>query len=130
VNQIRVAIVDDHAPYRTVLRRIIERAHDLTVVAEAENGLDAIDMVERLRPEVVLMDLNMPVVDGFDATSIIMEEHPTTRVVTLSMHSLEAVRELALKAGASHFFCKDGSLEDLIATLRDGHQQLDPTDSS
>jgi chemotaxis response regulator CheB len=73
VNQIRVAIVDDHAPYRTVLRSIIERAHDLTVVAEAENGLDAIDMVERLRPEDVLMDLNMPVVDGFDATSIIME---------------------------------------------------------
>ena len=70
-------------------------------------------MVERLRPEVVLMDLNMPVVDGFDATSIIMEEHPTTKVVTLSVHSLEAVRELALKSGASHFFCKDGNPEEL-----------------
>jgi DNA-binding NarL/FixJ family response regulator len=53
-----------------------------------------------------------------------------TRVVTLSMHSLEAVRELALKAGASHFFCKDEDPEELIATVRDGHQRLDPTESS
>ena len=115
---IRVGIVDDNALFRKVLRSILEREHDLTVVAEADNGLDVLGMMERFRPDVVLVDLNMPVVDGFDAISIITEDYPTTKVITLSIHTLDEVKERAMEAGACHFLTKDCHPEEIITAIR------------
>jgi len=122
MHHIRIAIVDDHAPFRKVLRQIIEREHDLSVVAETDNGLDATGMMERFRPDVVVMDLNMPVVDGFDAIGLITEEYPATKVITLSIHTLDDVRERAMEAGAYCFHSKDCIPEEIVAAIRDGHQ--------
>ena len=112
--QIRVAIFDDHAVFRKVLRIILEKQHDLTLVAEADNGLTAVEMVDEHRPDVVLMDINMPVVNGLDATGIITSKYPRTRVVILSMHSDDGVRVRAKEVGASHFLSKDCQPKGLI----------------
>jgi len=121
---IRIAIVDDHADFRKALRSQLERDKTLDVIGEADNGLDAITLVKDFRPEVVLMDLNLPVADGFDATSVITEEYPATKVIVLSMHTLDDVRERALEAGASNFLSKDCSPKGIVTAIRNCSQLL------
>jgi two-component system response regulator DegU len=115
---VRVAIIDDHAVFRQCIRRLIERAADLAVVAEAENGLAAIDVVDTHRPDVVLMDLNMPLMDGFEATRVITAKHPRTRVVALSMHSDDGIRVRAFESGACHFLSKDCRPAGILTVIR------------
>src|SRR5512138_1021805 len=104
---VRVAVVDDHAVFRQCIRHLIGQAPDLALIAEAENGLAAVEIVDAHRPDVVLMDLNMPIMDGFEATRIITAKYPRTRVVVLSMHSDDGIRVRALESGACHFLSKD-----------------------
>lgn len=127
MNPIRIAIVDDHAAFRNVLRSALEREHDFAVVAEADNGLDAIIMVENVRPAIVLMDLNLPVLNGFDAISVITEQRPTTKVIALSMHTLDDVRVHAMKAGASYYLSKDCGLKRLVNVIRTCFSEKDPS---
>lgn len=119
---IRIAIVDDQPIFRQSLRTILEKEPDVCVVAEAENGLDGIKLVEDHRPHVVLMDLSMPGMDAFQATRIISSRFPETRVIILSMYSDDRLKAISCQAGACYHLCKDEcSPTDIVAAIRDGH---------
>jgi two-component system, NarL family, response regulator LiaR len=116
---IRVAIVDDNPTVRMSLRSMLKLEPRLTVVAEAENGSAAIAMVEEHRPDVVLMDIIMPVLDGIDATRIITSKFPGTKVIVLTAHSAESIASKAFKAGASHLLTKGCSVEEILEAIEE-----------
>jgi DNA-binding NarL/FixJ family response regulator len=114
---IRVMLVDDQAMVRAGLRMIVETAGDMTVVGEAGDGLDAIDLAQRCAPDVVLMDVRMPRLDGIEATArIVSPEGP--RVLMLTTFDLDDYVYAALRAGASGFLLKDAEAEQLIDAIR------------
>jgi DNA-binding NarL/FixJ family response regulator len=126
---IRVLLVDDHAVVRRGLRGFLELLDDIEVVGEAENGQLAIDAARALRPDVVLMDLVMPVVDGIAATATIKADLPDTEVVALTSFIEEARVTAALEAGASGFVVKDADADDVARAIRAAHRgdvHLDP----
>lgn len=110
---LRVVVVDDQALMRTGFRMILESA-DISVVGEAENGLDAVEVVGRERPDVVLMDIRMPELDGVEATRRIVDARPDTRVLILTTFDLDEYVYDALRAGAAGFLLKDTPPERLI----------------
>jgi len=115
---VRVVITDDHAVVRTALRGMLKSFPQFDVVGEAENGSVAVAMVETARPDVVLMDLNMPVLNGIDATRIITSRYPGTKVVILTMHTDEIYSRHAFQAGASCFLAKGSSREAIVDAIR------------
>jgi two-component system response regulator DegU len=114
---IQIVVVDDSRLYRKTLCSILQRKSNLQVVAEAEDGLAAILAVEKHRPHVVLMDINMPVLDGFDATRIITTMFPGTYVIVLTVNADEMSSEQAYDAGACHFLAKDCGKETLFSAI-------------
>lgn len=115
---IRVAVVDDQALVRAGFRMICEAEDDLTVVGEAADGRDAIELVERARPDVVLMDIRMPVLDGVEACARICAAHPDVRVLMLTTFDLDDYVFAALRSGASGFLLKDTPPEQLLDAVR------------
>jgi DNA-binding NarL/FixJ family response regulator len=113
-----VLIADDQALVRVGLRKILEAEPDLAVVGEAENGQDAAFEVRRLGPDVVLMDVRMPVLDGIEATRRIVATSPQTRVLVLTTFGLDTYVYEALHAGASGFMLKDAPPEEIVAAVR------------
>ena len=112
---VRVLITDDSAPARDGLRALLATWPQITVVGEAVNGQDAVQQVAACRPDAVLMDLNMPVLDGVQATRLIKQRWPTVIVVVLTMYAAE--QTVALDAGADAFVVKGSKPEQLIAAL-------------
>ena len=110
-----VLIADDHQLLRQALRRAMEDA-GLIVLGEAGDGAEAVQLVEELRPELVIMDVTMPVLGGIEATRRLHGAYPDLPIVVLTMHDEEALREEALRAGASAFLTKDSSMQDVVAT--------------
>lgn len=115
---IRLVLVDDQAMIRTGLRMVLEAETDLHVVAEAGDGNEAIDVVRRERPDVVLMDVRMPHMDGIEATREITAGQPDVRVVVLTTFDVDDYVYGALRAGASGFLLKDADPDDLVAAIR------------
>jgi PAS domain S-box-containing protein len=115
---LRVLLVDDHPVMRQGLALLLAEEPDLTVVGEADNGKDAIDLVGRLRPDVVVMDVSMPVMDGIEATQVIKREWPEVRVVGLSMFDEADLCRDMLEAGADAYLPKAGPSQDLLAAIR------------
>ena len=115
---IRVALVDDQAMVRTGLARILSPADGFTVVAECADGRQAVDQLPALEPEVVLMDIRMPVLDGIAATQQLRAATPSTAVLVLTTFGEDEVLWGALEAGAAGFVLKDSSAEELIAAVR------------
>jgi DNA-binding NarL/FixJ family response regulator len=118
---VTVLIADDQALVRAGFRSILDGQPGLSVVGEAANGLEAIDLVRRHRPDVVLMDVEMPVMDGLEATRRIMAEappEPAVAVLMLTTFDLDAYVYDALRAGASGFLLKDVRPEELISAVR------------
>jgi DNA-binding NarL/FixJ family response regulator len=113
-----VLIADDQSLLRAGFRKLIEGESGLTVVGDAANGSEAIELVERLRPNVVLMDIRMPVLDGIEATRRITERFPGTAVLVLTTYDLDEYVFAALEAGASGFLLKDCPPDELIAAIR------------
>src|SRR4051812_10195967 len=112
--RIRLLIADDHALLRQALRMLLEAQDGLEVVGEATNGRDAVDAAERLIPDVVLMDMVMPGLNGIDATRQILKRAPGTRVLILTAY-LEDERLLqSLRAGASGYVVKNSDMEELL----------------
>jgi DNA-binding NarL/FixJ family response regulator len=111
-------IADDQALVRVGLRKIFDGEAELTVVGEAGDGEDAVAAARRLRPEVVLMDIRMPVLDGIEATRRIVGSQPATRVLILTTFGLDSYVFDALRAGASGFMLKDAPPEEIIAAVR------------
>jgi DNA-binding NarL/FixJ family response regulator len=116
----RILLADDHAVLRDGIRRGLESGGE-EVVGEAENGEAAVALAEQLRPDVVLMDLTMPVVDGIEATRRITAALPEVKVVVLSMHDDAQRTRAAIGAGAVGYLTKGTSLEDVLDTLRTVH---------
>jgi DNA-binding NarL/FixJ family response regulator len=115
----RVLLVDDHALLRTGVANIINQEPDLTVVAEAGNGVEAVDAYERYQPDVTLLDLRMPVMEGVEAVRRIRERDPRARVIVLTTYDTDDEIERALKAGAKAYVLKDISAEGLVGCIRD-----------
>jgi len=118
----RILLADDQAMVRTGFRMVIGPQHDLHVVAEASNGQQAIDQVRQLRPDVVVMDVRMPHVDGLEATRQIVRIAPTTKVLILTTFDLDEYVIDALNAGASGFLLKDAAAPELLAAIRAVHR--------
>ncbi|WP_414936195.1 response regulator [Amycolatopsis sp. cmx-11-51] len=126
---IRVVIADDQALVRTGLRMILDNAEDIDVVGEAGDGAEAVELVAELDPDVVLMDIRMPGMDGVEATAAIAADH-RARVLVLTTFDLDEYVYAALRAGASGFLLKDALAPDLLSGVRvvaSGEATLAPT---
>ncbi len=116
--KIRILIADDHPVLRRGLKALIEEEPDMEVVGEAGNGLEAVQLAERLRPDVVIMDISMPELDGLEATRRIRERSPSTYILILTVHAHERYLFPVLKAGASGYVRKTAADEELIEAIR------------
>ncbi|BDG61083.1 response regulator [Caldinitratiruptor microaerophilus] len=128
-DRIKVLLVDDHAILREGIRSLLSSAPDIEVVGEAEDGQQAIEKVEQLAPDVVLMDVAMPRMNGIEATRAIKAAHPDLPVLILSMHDSEEYILPILKAGASGYVLKRAAAQELVSALRaavQGHTILHP----
>ncbi|HTM02736.1 MAG TPA: response regulator transcription factor [Vicinamibacterales bacterium] len=115
----RVLLVDDHALLRTGVANIINQESDLHVVAEAENGADALSAYEQYQPDVTLLDLRMPVMEGVEVVRRLRERDPQARVIVLTTYDTDDEISRALKAGAKAYVLKDISADGLVACIRD-----------
>ncbi|HZS49664.1 MAG TPA: response regulator transcription factor [Bryobacterales bacterium] len=114
---IRILLADDHNVLREGMRLMLERQPGLAVVAEAADGRETLDLVAEHSPDVVVMDIAMPGMNGIEATRRIIEKHPGTGIVILSMHDDESYVIRSLKAGARAYLLKDALKADLIAAI-------------
>lgn len=123
-----VLIVDDHVFVREGLRSILEGYADLHVVGEASDGLEAIRCVERLRPRVVVMDVNMPTMNGVEATARIRGRYPDTIVIGLSVNTGPENGEAMTRAGAARLIPKEAAVDELYDTIQDAVRTCRPSD--
>lgn len=115
---VRIMLADDHLLFRCVVREILEREPDLEVIAEAGDGQEAAQQAEKTQPDVILMDLNMPVCDGFQATEQVLACSPLSRVVIFSASSEEQHVLRALQCGAIGYITKDIDAQGLLTAIR------------
>ncbi len=115
---VRVIVADDHHLVRQGIRMLLEKADDIEVIGEAEDGLEAVELAERLTPDVVVMDVSMPRLNGVQATELIRARLPATQVVVLSMHSDETTVRQALRRGAKAYVLKRSVGEELLLAVR------------
>ena len=113
----RVLIVDDATRVREDLRTALSLAGNIEIIGEATNGLEAVQQAELLQPEVVLMDLEMPILDGYEATQQIKTRCPGCRVIALTVHGYEAARQKAFEVGVDVFIVKGAPVERLMRAI-------------
>jgi len=114
----RILLVDDNQVFRSFLRRLLEKERDFSVVGEAGDGLEALEQTRALSPDLILMDLAMPRVNGLEATVRIKAEQSETKVIIFTQYQEDAYRQAAAECGADAFLPKTTGLADLLATLR------------
>ena len=120
-DRIRVLLVDDQMLIRLGFRLVLEAEPDLQVVGEAADGIEALESISGATPDVVLMDVRMPRMDGIEATRRIVADHPGVRIVVLTTFDLDEYAFAALRAGASGFLLKDAHPEELTRAIRSAH---------
>ncbi|MCB0882048.1 MAG: response regulator transcription factor [Thermoleophilia bacterium] len=118
VDQVRVLLADDNARFRELLRRLLERENGIHVVAEADNGAHALELAVEYEPDVVLMDLSMPGVDGLEATLNLKRRLPNVTVLMLSVADKEHEIAAGLAGGASEFLIKGTPASEIVAAIR------------
>ncbi len=126
---LKIVVVDDHKMVRDGLCSLIDGLSGYTIVGQAENGRQAIDMARRGKPDIIIMDVSMPEMNGIDATNMIMEEIPSCKVIILSMHSDKRFIARALQVGASGFLLKECAFKELklaLETVSSGKIYLSP----
>jgi len=116
--RIRIVLADDHTLLRQGIRLLLETQSEMLVVGEATNGREAIEAVRRLQPDIVLMDISMPELNGLEATRIIKRELPRTQVVILTMHETDEYLAQILQAGATGYVLKQAADHDLIEAVK------------
>lgn len=116
--KIRILLADDHEMVRRGLRQMIQKQDDLDIVGEASNGEEAVELTRKNFPHIIIMDVNMPVMDGIEATKKIKTEMPQMRIIGLSLHDSPEVIQDMRNAGASNYLTKSEAFESLIATIR------------
>ena len=122
MKQIAVLLAEDHAIVRQGMRLLVEADGDIEIVGEAKTGREAVQMTDKLRPEVVVMDIAMPLLNGLEATRQILKAFPVTKVLILSAHSDSEYVEQVVKAGARGYLVKQSSGEILAKAIRELHQ--------
>ena len=115
---IRVLLVDDHPLVRRAMRALLERSGRIEVVSEAENGAEAVEQAAHLKPDVVVMDVKMPQMDGLQATKAMLAHEPETRVVLLSMYTAADLDESIFEAGATAFVSKQVASVELLPAVQ------------
>ena len=118
MSRIRVLLADDHKMIRAGLRLVLEQSPDITVAGEADDGRQAVALALELKPNVVVMDVGMPNLNGIEASLHVKQALPDTAIVMLSMHSDEGYILRALRAGATGYILKDSAEADLVAAVR------------
>ncbi|RMF04706.1 MAG: DNA-binding response regulator [Chloroflexi bacterium] len=121
MSHIRILLADDHALFREGIRSLLEDQDDIEIVGEAEDGLQATQLAEQLNPSVVLMDINMPVIDGVEATRTILRNNDSVGIVILTMYPQDEYVFEALKAGAKAYLLKDTRSKKLLQVIRTVH---------
>lgn len=121
MQRIRVLIADDHTLVREGLRALLEGQGDFEVIAEASNGREAVDRAIQMRPDVVLMDIGMPELDGLAATRHIVRTNPAIRILVLTVHETEDYFFRVLEVGAHGFLVKDAAATELVAAVKAVH---------
>ncbi|QQZ10255.1 response regulator [Heyndrickxia vini] len=125
----KIAIIDDHQLFREGVKRILEFEKTFEIVAEGEDGASALQLIEQTKPDVVLMDINMPNKNGIEATRQLVETYPDTRVIILSIHDDENYVTHALKTGATGYLLKEmdsDALIDAVKVVAEGGSYLHP----
>ncbi|MGO4888789.1 response regulator [Anaerobacillus sp. MEB173] len=128
-NKIKIVIIDDHQLFREGVKRILTMESGLEVVAEGGDGSEAIALVEEYQPDVILMDINMPKVNGVEATRALVEKFPNVKVLILSIHDDETYVTHVLKTGASGYLLKEmdaDALIDAVKVVADGGAYIHP----
>lgn len=127
--KIKVALIDDHKLFREGVKRILSFESTIEVVAEADDGHEANDIVDKHKPDIVLMDINMPELNGIEATKVLVENYPETKVIILSIHDDENYVSHALQTGAQGYLLKEidtKSLLEAIDVVYNGGSYLHP----
>jgi DNA-binding NarL/FixJ family response regulator len=122
VNKIRIILADDHVVVRQGLRSLIDQERDMRVVGEAGDGLQLLDLVKKLRPEVVLVDVKMPNLNGLDAAEEIQRRFPDTHTVILTMHADRSYVERAMQASVFGYVLKDEDITEICTAIRHAAQ--------
>jgi len=117
MRKLRILLADDHTVMRSGLRALLERQQNFEVVGEADNGREAVSLCASLMPDIVIMDVGMPLLNGVEATKVLLKQSPSTGVVMLSMHSDEVYVMRSLQAGARAYLLKDSAAPDLISAI-------------
>ncbi|KGA96533.1 chemotaxis protein CheY [Alkalihalobacillus alcalophilus ATCC 27647 = CGMCC 1.3604] len=115
---IRIVLIDDHQLFREGVKRILAMENDFEIVADGEDGSQAIDLVEKYQPDVILMDINMPNVNGVEATKSLIERYPNIKVLILSIHDDESYVTHVLKTGAAGYLLKEMDADALIEAVK------------
>ncbi len=129
MDEIKILLADDHKVLRQGIAQVLEAQPDMRVVAEAGTGTETVALAHKHQPDIILMDINMPELDGVEATRKISRELPETRIIILTMYKLDNFVFQAIKAGASGYLLKEVELEELLAAVRAVHKGeavLDP----
>jgi two-component system response regulator NreC len=115
---VKIVLADDHHIVRKGLRALLTDEGDFDIVGEAANGIDAVDMVERLSPDILVLDLMMPGKNGLEVAGIISKSKPSTGIIILSMHNDESYISQAFRCGAKAYVLKDNTADELITAIR------------
>jgi len=124
-----ILVADDHSILRECLCALLSNAPDLEVIGEAGDGQDTIEKVRQLQPQLVVMDLSMPIINGTEAIRVIKQRHPEIKIIALTVHKSEEYVRATLDAGADGYVLKDDSSSDLLAAIRNvgkGRVHLSP----
>lgn len=122
MDKIKVLLADDHSLFREGVRSLLEDQEDIEIVGEAEDGLEAIQLAGTLKPTVILMDINMPVIDGVEATRTILKNDDASGIIILTMYPQDEYVFEALKAGAKAYLLKDTRSKKLLEVIRSVHK--------
>ena len=119
---ITILLAEDHADVREGLKVLLESETDIQIVGEAQNGRQAVAFASKFCPDIVIMDISMPLIDGLEATRQILQNTPNTKVLVLSSHTEDAYIQQARALGASGYLLKQSDTKVLAATIRKAHQ--------
>jgi len=118
MSRTRILVAEDHEIFRKGLRSLLESHPQFEICGEAANGKEAVDEAKRLLPDIIIMDISMPIMNGLEATKVILKESSTARIVVLSQHDSSHMLNAAIVAGASAYVTKSQVARDLLAALQ------------